>query len=212
VAQPPPPPPAPAAPPSHTAAAQQPHPRRQHSQPAHTASTASTSGGGGGGGVDAGGRGRDAASPPPARSGAIFLCNAATIDECLGRELFGQPGGAPPRCEPHTSRLFLFQTQTKMFYGPFRCLRTGYSLDAHAWGGGFPAQVRVYTEGSEIYECTEESLRAYLPYTGEKKHFDKKLTGEAAKRLGERMLAHGRPLDRHFLRRLRSRYNNKADA
>ena len=78
--------------------------------------------------------------------GFVFLCNAKTENECLQRQLFGLPSNHQLMVSRITagSFLFLFNTGSRKLSGVHLAASDGaVDLEPDAWGGKFPAQVRV---------------------------------------------------------------------
>lgn len=91
---------------------------------------------------------KDQAKQSTAEIGWVFMCDGRTQEECLERKLFG----APKRDWRRVSQikkgdtLFLLNYETSWLYGVFEAVTDGMmNLDGDAFGGYFPAQVRVAT-------------------------------------------------------------------
>ena len=101
----------------------------------------------------------------------MFLCDRETEAECIDRRLFGTKPTATQEAmvsglRPST-RLFLFNTRTRVMLGPFRPVgQAGMHLQPQAWNGQFALQVQVGAElgDGEIRHLTEERLRRWLVY------------------------------------------------
>lgn len=79
-------------------------------------------------------------------NGFIFRCNEKTFQECLDRNLFGELEDYLPLIKQLEvgSSLFLYNTSNWNLYGIFEAVGKGQKyIEASAWGGRFPAQIRV---------------------------------------------------------------------
>ena len=139
-------------------------------------------------------------------NGVIFFSNNMTAGECLQRALFGAPGGSKNQdllksIEPHATRLFLFNSTSKEFVGPFRAQeRYGFNLEPTAWASAarvastvspFPLQIRVYPEervGPK--KLGEGQIRKFLTYVGNGK-FSFSLSNSQAEGLGDELIYRG---------------------
>ena len=85
--------------------------------------------------------------------GFIFGCNSQTMDECLGRGLFGLPAhmkAAAAGIRPGSS-IFLYNVSEKLFFGIFESLTSArmnidpraFSKNPNATTSPFPVQIRV---------------------------------------------------------------------
>jgi len=85
--------------------------------------------------------------------GFIFGCNSETMDECLGRGVFGLPinmKGAATCIRPGAS-IFLFNVTDRLLFGIFEALTVGsmnlepkaFSKNPNALSSPFPVQIRV---------------------------------------------------------------------
>ena len=86
---------------------------------------------------------------PNRHAGFMFMCSRSTEAECLSRALLGLPRGSFAAMEnkiDDQTRIFLLNFQTREVFGPFRA-NGAAALDIvpEAWGGKFPAQLRVHT-------------------------------------------------------------------
>lgn len=137
-------------------------------------------------------------------NGVVFMCNRETLDECLRRSLFGtiasQQYKMTSRISPDATRVFLYNTSTKAFLGPFRAAgKPAMELEPEAWSRGtartpFPLQLRVHVEGREVYQLHEQELAdalTYIPGRNGRMHFETSLSATQAERAGERLLRHG---------------------
>ena len=101
---------------------------------------------------------------------------------------------------PNT-RLFLFNTRTRVMLGPFRPVgQAGMHLQPQAWNGQFALQVQVGAElgDGEIRHLKEEHLRRWLVYGSQNpRAFTQSLSREQAMELGAAFERDG----------LRTRYN-----
>ena len=76
----------------------------------------------------------------------IFRCNSVTFKECLEKNLFGDVEDYLPLMKDLKigSNVFLYNTSNWQLYGVFITQsRAGKYLNSRAWGGKFPAQVKV---------------------------------------------------------------------
>ncbi|XP_049409005.1 DCD domain-containing protein NRP-like [Solanum stenotomum] len=77
-------------------------------------------------------------------SGFIFLCNRETKLDCFRFRVFGVGSNKKEMVEkikPGT-KIFLFDIKLRLLYGVYEATSTGgINLEAHAFGGKFPAQV-----------------------------------------------------------------------
>ena len=81
-----------------------------------------------------------------APNGYVFLCNNGTERECLERKLFGSPKSEWNRVSQvkEGDMLFLLNYQTNRLHGVFEAISDGkMDIEPYAFGGYFPAQVRV---------------------------------------------------------------------
>lgn len=82
-------------------------------------------------------------------SGAIFMCNKRTKEECLKGKLFGLPSSMTDLVlnVRKGMTLFLFEYESRLLHGVFRATSDGgINIDREAFrssGKYFPAQVRV---------------------------------------------------------------------
>lgn len=74
--------------------------------------------------------------------GFVFVCNGATVAECVQKQLFGAPTNWPLAI-PLGSPCFLYNFSTHEITGVWRAIQTGNPIDPQAWGGAFPFQCRV---------------------------------------------------------------------
>jgi DNA modification methylase len=83
----------------------------------------------------------------------IFACTNKSLEECLGRMLFGTSrvyGAAAMRVRKGDP-LFLFNLDTDLLYGVFRAITDGkFKLEPDAWKGNYPYQVKVDPIGDTI--------------------------------------------------------------
>ena len=82
--------------------------------------------------------------------GFIFRCNKKTFQECLDRNLFGELEDYLPFIKQLEvgSSVFLYNTTNWNLYGVFKATSKGNKyIDPQAWGGKFPAQIRVKAMG-----------------------------------------------------------------
>lgn len=106
--------------------------------------------------------------------GFIFRCNNKTKDEVFERMLFGEETVYLDliRAIDASYSLFLYNTQTFEFTGPYKPVSKGeLEIEKGAWGGAFKAQIRFEgTEGtktvtfSKIEKVIKEYRRNIFPY------------------------------------------------
>lgn len=75
-----------------------------------------------------------------------FICTNKTEAECFQRALFGDTMKFWDEIKnvKRGDTLFLYNVQTDVLFGPFTAESDGkLNIEPDAWGGGFPAQVRV---------------------------------------------------------------------
>ncbi|RLI39554.1 hypothetical protein DRO69_14140 [Candidatus Bathyarchaeota archaeon] len=80
------------------------------------------------------------------KQGFVFVCSEATQDECLARMLFGSTWAYEDEVlEVKEGDLgFLYNIDTDILFGVFEAVSDGsLDIEPEAWGGRFPAQVRV---------------------------------------------------------------------
>jgi hypothetical protein len=85
--------------------------------------------------------------------GFVFGCNQETMDECLGRGVFGLPANmkAAAACIQPGCSIFLFNVTDRLFFGVFEALTpaamnlepTAFSKNPNATSSPFPIQIRV---------------------------------------------------------------------
>jgi len=79
-------------------------------------------------------------------SGYVFVCSSWTEGECLDKRLFGLPDREWKRVSQikEGDILFLLNYMTGHLHGVFEASSDGIlNIDPNAWGGRFPAQVKV---------------------------------------------------------------------
>mmetsp|Transcript_33473 Transcript_33473/g.81055 ORF Transcript_33473/g.81055 Transcript_33473/m.81055 type:complete len:618 (-) Transcript_33473:96-1949(-) len=96
---------------------------------------------------------RESAWPCLPGPGFIFGCSADTMDECLGRGLFGLPAHMKPAASQIVpgSTIFLFNVTDRLLFGIFEALTTAqlnlvptaYSKNPKATSSPFPVQIRI---------------------------------------------------------------------
>ena len=115
--------------------------------------TAPASGGGGGGTVSLARR----PGAGGAAGGFMFMCSPATEGECLRRALLGLQRNHLAKMQQigPSTRLFLLNFKTRALHGPFRADGAA-ALDVvpDAWGGKFPAQIRVVGTAGSYFTAT----------------------------------------------------------
>ncbi len=75
-----------------------------------------------------------------------FICKKETEAECFQRRLFGDTERMWESVKEvkKGDTLFLYNIETDVLFGPFTAsCDGGYNVEPEAWGGRFPAQVRV---------------------------------------------------------------------
>lgn len=89
-------------------------------------------------------------SDPVPLAGYIFRCNKETMCECIDRQMFGDTGCHQSLVESRViagvTKLFLFNTDSKLLYGVYLAVGPPGHLEPTAWNSGtrkFSAQVRV---------------------------------------------------------------------
>eukprot|EP00210_Caulerpa_lentillifera_P000202 g197.t1 len=108
-------------------------------------------------------------------NGFIFGCTEATEVECRQRRLFGLPGKHSHivHCIRPNTPIFLFNYDRRVLYGVFwSTCRGSWNLDPRAWGGRFPAQIRVRGISTTVKNgevLTESQFRPVLS----KNYFDR---------------------------------------
>lgn len=105
----------------------------------------------------------------------IFRCSSKTYNECIVRGLFGQTLSMS-RFVSDVKKgdiLFLHNVSTSEIEGPFIAESDG-SMDIapDAWGGGFPAQVKVSKLKNSRSFPTSEALKQGLTYSYQNRYFD----------------------------------------
>jgi hypothetical protein len=92
---------------------------------------------------------KDQEKQSTAEIGWVFMCDRRTQEECLGRKLFGSPKRDWRRVSQvkKGDTLFLLNFEMSELHGVFEAVTDGViNLEADAFGGYFPAQVRVATK------------------------------------------------------------------
>ena len=92
---------------------------------------------------------KDQAKQSSAEIGWVFLCSNRTLEECLVRKLFGSPKRDWRRVSQvkKGDTAYLLNYETNHLYGVFEEVTNGaMNLETDAFGGYFPAQVRVVTK------------------------------------------------------------------
>ena len=95
----------------------------------------------------------DKSWPTKPAPGFIFGCNSQTMDECLGRGIFGLPAHmkAAASCIEKGSSIFLFNVTDRLLFGIFEAVTpakmnivpTAFSRNPNATSSPFPVQIRV---------------------------------------------------------------------
>eukprot|EP01062_Namystynia_karyoxenos_P023694 TRINITY_DN19173_c2_g1_i1.p1 TRINITY_DN19173_c2_g1~~TRINITY_DN19173_c2_g1_i1.p1 ORF type:complete len:250 (+),score=66.08 TRINITY_DN19173_c2_g1_i1:101-850(+) len=100
--------------------------------------------------------------------GALFVCNGGTRDECMQRMLFGAPGSRVRDLMqlPEGTPIFLHDMSQQSLLGVYRSQGPGgENLEPDAFGGRFPAQVRVAAD-SEIVELRGREWQQLINWNG----------------------------------------------
>jgi len=101
-------------------------------------------------------------------NGFIFRCNGKTFQECLDRNLFGELEEYLPLIKQLSkgSKLFLYNTTNWKLYGIFEAKSKGDKyIEYQAWGGKFPAQIRVKPLG-EIKSIHIDKTKGIINFKG----------------------------------------------
>jgi Development and cell death domain len=117
---------------------------------------------------------------PAQPAGYIFRCTPATEKECFDKMLFGETekyGSIIEMIKPGDA-LFLYNNTTQNLFGVFYADSPGARLiDATAWGGKFPWQVKVRWRRQFHRPLPREISRDALSFWGKtKRHPSEKLT------------------------------------
>jgi hypothetical protein len=93
----------------------------------------------------------------------IYLCNDKTWGECLDKKLFGT-SAAYGKTVRKGDLLLLHNTTKRVLCGVWQATSDSGTLDARAWGGGYPNQVRVSLASKDMAclpkYCFQELLGA----------------------------------------------------
>ncbi|XP_015079291.1 uncharacterized protein LOC107023196 isoform X1 [Solanum pennellii] len=104
-------------------------------------------------------------------SGYIFLCNRETKLDCFRFRVFGVGSNKKKMVEkikPGT-KLFLFDIELRLLYGVYEATSSGgINLEAHAFGGKFPAQVK-FQIFKECFPLQESSFSHAIKYNYRRK-------------------------------------------
>ncbi|KAI3794623.1 hypothetical protein L1987_37256 [Smallanthus sonchifolius] len=109
-------------------------------------------------------------------SGAIFMSNSNTKEECLDRKLFGLPSGMSDFVlqVKKGMTLFLFEFERRLLYGVFRATSDGeINIEPKAFrssGKHFPAQIRFTT----IWDCSPLAEHEFRDVIRDNYHSKKK--------------------------------------
>ncbi|KAK6787561.1 hypothetical protein RDI58_016086 [Solanum bulbocastanum] len=118
-------------------------------------------------------------------SGFIFLCNRETKLDCFRFRVFGVGSNKKEMVEkikPGT-KLFLFDIELRLLYGVYEATSTGgINLEAHAFGGKFPAQVK-FQIFKECLPLQESSFRHAIKDNHHRRKFEPELNGYQVRNL-----------------------------
>ncbi|KAH0750984.1 hypothetical protein KY290_030216 [Solanum tuberosum] len=112
-------------------------------------------------------------------SGFIFLCNRETKLDCFRFRVFGVGSNKKEMVEKIKSgtKLFLFDIELRLLYGVYEATSTGgINLEAHAFGGKFPAQVK-FQIFKECLPLQEYSFRHAIMNNYHRRKFEPELNG-----------------------------------
>jgi len=105
----------------------------------------------------------------------IFRCSNNTHDECIRLGLFGQTSSMS-RFVSKVKKgdiLYLHNITDRTLEGPFIAESDGsVNIVPDAWGGGFPAQVKVRKLENTSSISATEAMRSGLTYSYQNRYFD----------------------------------------
>lgn len=101
----------------------------------------------------------------------IFRCNNKTKPEVFERMLFGEELGylgLVQQIDPEQDLLFLYNTSTYEFSGPYKLTsKGGKDIEKGTWNGRFPVQIRFeeFSEATEILGVGTPPVTIKIPKT-----------------------------------------------